>query len=649
MKWRKMILANRRITVREVDEDLNISIGSCHSIFINDLGMRRVAAKFVPKLLNCDQKQHRMNIANEMLDSVRDDPNLLQRIITGDEAWVYGYDVETKGQSSQWKLPHETRPKKARQVRSNVKVLLTVFFDCRDVVHHPPFSENEVKLTAFKFGKRKSPGPEGIDNTVVKALLGYRYLAYELNRIAAKACFACRLVDRKVWVAICFKGIPTVLRWDPPVLVYFGYCFYFFKSNTSSERPETSAQMVITLLTTQQRVTSLWELETIGIRDPTEVISEKEKNFLMQEKFREKICRDHDGRYLVSLPWKEGIGTIPNNLEMAKRRLVAMTQKLTQKGQFDPYDEVFRSWFRENLIEVVDGEDIKPIGHYLPHRPIYEYKVQSETTPIRPVYDASCKASKRSLSLNECLETGPNLIERLPEILIRFEEKKIGAIANIRKAFQTIGIDEKERDYLRFLWWDEQDPSKIRTLRHTRVVFGLTCSPFILAAVMKYHLESIEDYRKPVADVLKRSFYVDNLVFSVDEPDELERIREIANDIMDEVKMTLREWEYGAELVAIRVALRVCAEKNFSPDRLYSDCTSALVAINLVKGQLAHQIIQELEMITRVPELHWVRGHGLIEAMAAALQKFDIDPKQQLYTPKIVDIAAAVMEMHGYI
>ncbi|UYV67619.1 hypothetical protein LAZ67_5001386 [Cordylochernes scorpioides] len=132
----KMILANRRITVREVAEDLNISIGSCHSIFINDLGMRRVAAKFVPKLLNCGQKQHRMNIANEMLDSVRDDPNLLQRVITGDEAWVYGYDVETKAQSSQWKLPHEPRPKKARQVRSNVKVLLTVFFDCRGVVHH---------------------------------------------------------------------------------------------------------------------------------------------------------------------------------------------------------------------------------------------------------------------------------------------------------------------------------------------------------------------------------------------------------------------------------------------------------------------------------------------------------------------------------
>ncbi|UYV84752.1 hypothetical protein LAZ67_X003316 [Cordylochernes scorpioides] len=54
--------------------------------------MRQVAAKFVPKLLNSDQNQHRMNIANEMLDSVRDDPNLLQRVITGDEAGVVHHE-----------------------------------------------------------------------------------------------------------------------------------------------------------------------------------------------------------------------------------------------------------------------------------------------------------------------------------------------------------------------------------------------------------------------------------------------------------------------------------------------------------------------------------------------------------------------------
>ena len=83
---KKIVLANRQITVREVNEDLNISIGSCHLIFTEDLGMKQVAVKFVPKLPNFDQKQHRKNIAQELLDSVSDEPNLLQRVITGNES-----------------------------------------------------------------------------------------------------------------------------------------------------------------------------------------------------------------------------------------------------------------------------------------------------------------------------------------------------------------------------------------------------------------------------------------------------------------------------------------------------------------------------------------------------------------------------------
>ncbi|UYV79384.1 hypothetical protein LAZ67_17002420 [Cordylochernes scorpioides] len=86
-------------------------------------------------------------------------------------------------------------------------------------------------------------------------------------------------------------------------------------------------------------------------------------------------------------------------------------------------------------------------------------------------------------------------------------------------------------------------------------------------------------------------------------------------ELIFQESLTLRldELVYSTELVAIREALRVCAEKNLSPERLYSDCMSALVAINLEKGQLAHQIIQELETMPQAPALHWVRGHSLIE------------------------------------
>ena len=56
-------------------------------------------------------------------------------IITGDETWVYGYDPDTEQQSSQWKSPNSPRSKKARQVRSNVKSMLIVFFDVKVIVH----------------------------------------------------------------------------------------------------------------------------------------------------------------------------------------------------------------------------------------------------------------------------------------------------------------------------------------------------------------------------------------------------------------------------------------------------------------------------------------------------------------------------------
>ena len=133
---RTLVMQDRRVTVRELAEGTGISTGSVHSIFTDDLAMRRVPAKFVPKLLTIEQKQLRLEVSQDMLDYANSDPEFLNIVTTGDESWVYGYDPETKAQSTQWKHSTFPRPKKARQVRSNVKVLLTIYFYCRGVVHH---------------------------------------------------------------------------------------------------------------------------------------------------------------------------------------------------------------------------------------------------------------------------------------------------------------------------------------------------------------------------------------------------------------------------------------------------------------------------------------------------------------------------------
>jgi histone-lysine N-methyltransferase SETMAR len=130
------IMEDRRLTIREISDDMNISFGSVQYILTKELAMTRVAAKFVPRLLTDEQKVNRMSIAQELLDMADEYPEFMGSIITGDESWIYGYDVETKRQSSQWKTSDEPRPKKIMQSRSNVKAMLITFFDINGIVHH---------------------------------------------------------------------------------------------------------------------------------------------------------------------------------------------------------------------------------------------------------------------------------------------------------------------------------------------------------------------------------------------------------------------------------------------------------------------------------------------------------------------------------
>ena len=58
--------------------------------------MRRVAAKFVPRILTAEQKEWRLSVAENMLQEAESDENFMGQIIRGDETWVYGYDPETK-------------------------------------------------------------------------------------------------------------------------------------------------------------------------------------------------------------------------------------------------------------------------------------------------------------------------------------------------------------------------------------------------------------------------------------------------------------------------------------------------------------------------------------------------------------------------
>lgn len=297
---------------------------------------------------------------------------------------------------------------------------------------------------------------------------------------------------------------------------------------------------VVTSLFCLQSVPDFWNLEILGIQDPVHIQSKQEKEAEVLSSFKESVCRNEENRYEVQLPWKDGHDDLLDNREIAVRRLESATNKLAKCGKFQDYDNILQEWLQAGIIEPAPSSSCNSNNtHYLPHRAVS--KETSLTTKLRPVFDASAK-DKNGMSLNAGLEKGMNFIDKIPDLLIGFRKGAIGVSADIAKAFLQISIFPDDRDYLRFLWWNDYEQREIIEYRHCRVVFGLTSSPFLLSATIQHHLEQINSEYKNTADILSSSFYVDNLITSQDSEEATLNFIEEAKSIMQDAKFDLRQW-----------------------------------------------------------------------------------------------------------
>jgi len=126
----ELFLEYRRISAKSIAEQLDISRERVGSIIREDLDMRKLSAKWVPKCLNVDQKHQRCRSSEQLLEFFRRDPNdFLSRLVTTDETWLYHYDQKTKQQSMEWRHSGSPRPKNFRVQKSAGKVLASIFWD----------------------------------------------------------------------------------------------------------------------------------------------------------------------------------------------------------------------------------------------------------------------------------------------------------------------------------------------------------------------------------------------------------------------------------------------------------------------------------------------------------------------------------------
>ena len=156
----------RRVSIETISEQFDVSVGTVQTIIREELKMRKICAKFVPRVLREDQKERRCYDSREMVKLINSDPAVLDALVTCDESWIYCYDPETKRQSSQWKHAGSPRPKKARQSKFKHKPLMILFFfwqhwhDLHAQGSHWTDSQQRILCWGFKGVQEEIPSEE---------------------------------------------------------------------------------------------------------------------------------------------------------------------------------------------------------------------------------------------------------------------------------------------------------------------------------------------------------------------------------------------------------------------------------------------------------------------------------------------------------
>ena len=100
-------------------------------------------------------------------------------------------------------------------------------------------------------------------------------------------------------------------------------------------------------------------------------------------------------------------------------RLRQLHRKLKGDERLCEYNNVIKQHTKDGIVErVLDQNEPDEGTYYLPHHGVN--RSDKETTKLRVVFDGSAKPDNTNLSINECLETGPNLIPHLFYVIIKF-------------------------------------------------------------------------------------------------------------------------------------------------------------------------------------------------------------------------------------
>ncbi|XP_074518426.1 uncharacterized protein LOC141784488 [Halichoeres trimaculatus] len=242
-----------------------------------------------------------------------------------------------------------------------------------------------------------------------------------------------------------------------------------------------------------------------------------------------EVYQDESNSWVAPLPFRSPRRRLPSNRAQALKRLFSLRKTLEKNPKMkDHYIKFMQKMIDNDQAEPAPPLDREKEHWYLPTFGVYHPQKPDE---IRVVFDSSAECD--GTSLNEVLLSGPDLNNTLLGVLLRFRKEPVALTADIQQMFYCFIVREDHRDFLRYLWYEDNDFTKNVVEYRMKVhVFGNSPSPAISIYCMRRAAQNGEQEYGPDAGLfVERQFYVDDGLTSVATPEKavdlLTRTREM--------------------------------------------------------------------------------------------------------------------------
>lgn len=313
----------------------------------------------------------------------------------------------------------------------------------------------------------------------------------------------------------------------------------------------------------------LWSLESVpNINSGKHLSCEDSKTLkLWQQSIQLK-----DGHYELPIPFRHYPPVLPNNRDMAVHRLQILQNKLMRDHKLhEQYRIAMNDMMDKGYAEPVQSDitsDSQNIQWYLPHHAV---KNKNKPDRIRVVFD--CSAQYGNISLNQNVMRGPDFINKLIGVLLRFRQEPVAIIADVDSMFHMVRVPAADRDCLRFLWYPngdlQQEPVTYRMAVH---LFGGVWSPSCCNFAMRRTAEDNQhDFDTETVSTVLSNFYVDDCLKSVRTVDQAIRLAQQLISLLQRGGFNLTKWVSNSpEVMAslpeerVRKLSQICFKDNNS-------------------------------------------------------------------------------------